>query len=57
MKPVESHAYRLKTLYGNYFETWCTLFGVPAISTAPTPLEQREQRWESEGGRLGAPKL
>jgi hypothetical protein len=42
---------RLSTLYSNYFDGWRTRFGVAAGVAAPTPTEEREHRWEGEGGR------
>ena len=41
---------RLSTLYANYADAWCAAFRVPRAVAETTPKEQREQRWESEGG-------
>lgn len=40
----------LSTLYANYFGAWHAVSGVPAASAPATPAEEREQRWEGEGG-------
>lgn len=45
-----SFSKRLSSLYANYFDAWRAVFGVPVTSAAATPTEQREQRWEGEGG-------
>ena len=49
---IDSAAFskRLSTLYANYSDAWRAAFGMPAASSPATPLEQREQRWENEGG-------
>lgn len=40
----------LSTLYPNYFGAWRAVAGVPSASAPATPIEEREQRWEGEGG-------
>jgi hypothetical protein len=46
---------RLSALYANYTDAWRALFGTPGTIGAPTPTEEREQRWEGEGGRSDKP--
>lgn len=45
-----SSSKRLSTLYADYFGAWRAVVGVPATSAPATPAEEREQRWEGEGG-------
>ena len=40
----------LRKLYASYFEGWRNLFGLPG-DVSRTPAQEREQRWEGEGGR------
>ena len=47
---------RLGSLYTNYFAAWRAAFGAPAASGPATPIEEREQRWEGEGGSLDPEK-
>lgn len=42
---------RLNLLYAGCFDALRAAFSPIATDAAPTPAEQREQRWESEGGR------
>jgi hypothetical protein len=46
----DTYREKLRTLYANYFEGWRNLFGLPG-GVPRTPVEEREQRWEGEGGR------
>lgn len=49
---IESSSFskRLSTLYANYFDALRAVFGVPGTSGPAKPTEEREQRWEGEGG-------
>jgi hypothetical protein len=53
---ITPYSQRLSSLYANYFDAWRALFGAPAASGPASPLEQREQRWEGEGGSVVAAK-
>jgi hypothetical protein len=53
LSPYGSSPYskRLSSLYRSYFGEWRARFGLPATIAAPTSTEEREQRWEGEGGK------
>ena len=43
---------RLSSLYANYADAWRVALRMPDTSAPTAPKEQREQRWEGEGGSV-----